>query len=197
LSAAPQELDVDQLARQARAGCSASFEELTRRVSPGLLSYLRGRCPTLQDAEDLRQETLLRVHRNLARYDPQRPFEPWLLTIAARLAAGRTRGDRRTDALPMETVAAESTEPSDLDRREAGAVLWATASQALSGPQYRALRLRYVDGLDVRNVAAAMGVTIASAKVLLFRARRRLMDLPSIRALLDEKPQTGEDCHGL
>jgi RNA polymerase sigma-70 factor, ECF subfamily len=50
-----------------------------------------------QDAEDVAQETFLRAFRSLGQFDPQRAFEPWLLTIAANrcrtvLAA---RGKRR------------------------------------------------------------------------------------------------------
>ena len=162
-----------------------------------MLVFLRQRSPCLQDAEDLRQETLLKVYQNLERYDPGRPFAPWLMTIAARLAAGRARSGRSASPLEDDAVSREPHADSGADRRESGEVLWRAAARMLPAPQYRALRLRYVDQLDVRDVAGVMGVTLANAKVLLLRARRRLMESPQVRALLDGRPAAGEDGHAL
>jgi len=193
LTVSKDQVGLEQLARQARAGCRASLDELAGRISPGVLAYLRRRWPTLQDAEDLRQETVLKVLQSLDSYDPGRPFEPWLMTIAARLAAGEARAGRPTRPLTDEMVGVEGPIERGASLREAGAILWATAAEVLPAAQYRALRLRYVDELDMRGVAAALGVTAANAKVLLFRARRRLMVLPKVRALLDSVSDAGED----
>ena len=181
-------LGADALARAARAGDAAAFDALARRVSPGLMGFLRRRCPTEQDAEDLRQETLLRAFVNLARYDPARPVGPWLRTLAARLAADRRRGRPRPAQLAADVPSRARGGADESADREAGAALWSAAADALPPAQYRALRLRYADGLDVAAVAAAMPVSVANAKVLLFRARRRLMALPSVRGLLDSPP---------
>jgi len=150
-----------------------------------LLAFLRRRCGSVQDAEDLRQETLLRVFRRLDSYDPDRPFEPWLMAIASRLATDRARRLRPAQALPDGLTDAGPDPREQVGAREAGAALWRIAAGALTPGQYRALRLRYVDGLCVRDVAARMGVSTSNAKVLLFRARRRLTASPRARALLD------------
>jgi len=176
--------ELAQLARQARAGCSTSFDELARRVSPNLLSFLRQRSATIQDAEDLRQETLLKVFQNLQSYDPSRPFGPWMMTIAARLAAGRARGVRPVQPLGAEVAGGEVSVEQAAARREAGQALWAEAVKLLPAAQYRVLWLRYVEQLDVREVATAAGVSVANAKVLLLRARRRLMASPQVRGLM-------------
>ena len=50
-----------------------------------------------QDAEDAAQETFVRVLKNLHRWDPARPFEPWLLTIAGnRCRTGQLNPDKET-----------------------------------------------------------------------------------------------------
>jgi len=188
-SVSREHVGLDQLAREARQGSSAAFDELARRVSPTLLSYLRRRCPTAHDAEDLCQETLVRVLDHLGSYDPDRPFEPWMLTIAGRLAIDRARRRPSPEPLPAELPAAEPRRTND----EIGAVLWQTAADILPASQYRAIRLRYVDGLDVRGVAAAIGVSVANAKVLLHRARKRLMASPTVRSLLDAAPDASGD----
>lgn len=191
------QVGLDQLAGQARAGCRDSLDELARRISPIVLSYLRRRAPTQQDAEDLRQETLLTVVQNLDSYDPGRPFEPWLMTIAARLAAGRARAGRSTELLTDEIAGMEGPIEREASLREAGAILWKTAAGVLPAAQYRALRLRYLDQLDMQGVAAALGVTVANAKVLLFRARRRLVGLPKVQSLLNVVSDAGEDSRAL
>lgn len=197
LSVTDPEVAWEQLACQAQAGCASAFDELSRRVSPTLMGFLRKRSPTLQDAEDLRQETLLKVLENLESYDSRRPFKPWLMTIASRLAAARGRLTRPAGGMTHELVDAEPQADAHVNQREAAAMLWKTAAELLPAPQYRALRLRYADQLAVKEVATAMGVGLASAKVLLFRGRRRLMNVPEVRALLDAPPGVGEDSHEL
>lgn len=184
VSSLPHQIDLEQLARQARAGCPVSFDELTRRVSPALLAFLRKRSTTIQDAEDLRQETLLKAYQNLQRYDPGRPFGPWLMTIAARLAAGRARSSRSAQPLTEEATAGRAERNVATDQREFGELLWKSAAQALPSAQYHALRLRYAEQMSVHDMAGTMGISEANVKVLLFRARKKLMGMPQVRALL-------------
>lgn len=195
-SRSDQETGLGPLARLAQGGNGEALGELARRASPLLLDYLRRRCRSMQDAEDLRQETLLRMHQNLDSYDAGRPFEPWLLTIAARLAAGRARNDERRSAqpLPVELADNRAGVAEDAAEREAGVALWKQAARALPHGQYRALWLRYVERMDVRQVAAAMKVSEANVKVMLFRARQRLMAVPQVRGLLD-RPADSQSCN--
>ena len=167
----------EQLAAQAAAGSSACFAVLVDRLGPRLLRYLRRRVGDLHTAEDLLQETFLKAYRNLGRYDPSRSFTTWLFTIATRLAISHFRS-RRT------CVAIEDVDPPDaaapspgeaMARREQQAGLWSLASRVLPGPQLTALWLRYVEEMSIRDAAEAMGRTATSVKVLLHRARRRLM----------------------
>ena len=60
-----------------------------------------------QEAEDAAQETFLRAYQNLKRYDPQRSFATWLLSIAAHYCIDQIRRRKALitplDALPEET----------------------------------------------------------------------------------------------
>jgi RNA polymerase sigma-70 factor, ECF subfamily len=194
---ASDQILLEQLALQAQAGCSASFEELARRVSPTLLAFLRRRCPTLQDAEDVHQDTLLSAYQNLATYDPKRPFGPWLKTIATRLAVLRARKTRSPERLRDDVVDGRTNVDVGVAQRDAEEILWATAARTLSAAQNQALRLRHVEHLDIRGIAAAMGISRVRAKVLLFRARKRLMALAKVQQLLDEPIPPGEDHNAL
>jgi RNA polymerase sigma-70 factor (ECF subfamily) len=168
----------EQLAAGAAAGSSACFAALVDRLGPRLLRYLHRRVGDLHTAEDLLQDTFLKAYRNLGRYDPSRSFTTWLFTIGTRLAISHFRS--RRVAVPIDEIdPPDATSPGPAETvagREERTDLWALASRVLPGPQMAALWLRYAEEMPVRDVAEAMGRTVTGVKVLLYRARRRLMD---------------------
>jgi RNA polymerase sigma-70 factor (ECF subfamily) len=169
-------LSAEELARRARAGSSDAFGELVDRYAPRVLRYLRQRVRGDHDAEDLRQETFVRVYENLHRYDPSRPFSAWLFTIAARLAVSHLRASRpNAGAEPLAYVADGERPDNIAAERERCEAIWPLAQQVLSEKQHRALRLRYADDLPIKAVAKQMGLTKTHVKVLLHRARKRLL----------------------
>src|SRR5512136_2067694 len=76
----------EELAREARAGSRRSFEELATRYKRRLFVFLRPRLVSDQDAEDMVQETFLKLYRNIGGYDTDRRFSTWIYTSATRLA---------------------------------------------------------------------------------------------------------------
>jgi len=176
-AAEPPDVLVDDawLARQAQAGCAASFEKLVERHTPRLLRFLLRRTGQRHDAEDLVQETWARAYRFLWRYRPAHSFSAWLWTIAARLDVNR----RRKKTLPLATwhddlVAVPGDPSRDLIAQERRDGLWALARRCLTPAQREAVWLFYAEELPLKDVAHVMAVSTVSAKVILFRARRRL-----------------------
>ncbi len=172
------ETSIEELAALARAGCRASFEELVVRVRPRLVAFVARRVATLADAEDVAQETFLRVHDHLDRYDPSRPFTTWLFTIAKNVAANHAVAAARR-AAREQASAAEPAAPAlpvveTGDATEAGE-LWQRAARVLPADTYRMLWLRYAQNRSVREIAAEMDRSAVAIKVMLFRARRRLL----------------------
>ena len=90
----------EDLARDARAGSLASFDELARRVQGPLVAFLGRRFPSRRDAEDVAQEALVRAWRALPSYRDGMRVRTWLLTIAYRLAVSRGRREVATVAVP-------------------------------------------------------------------------------------------------
>lgn len=162
---------LEALALAAQRGDQASFDELARRVDGPLRAFLRQRVADPADADDLAQETLLRAYEKLDLYDPGRPFSTWLYTIGKRLAANRRDADRRRERLA--SAAGSSSEMRT--EMPAPADLWLRARRVLSDEQYRALWLRYVQGFSVAEVAGELRRTSVSTRVLLHRARKRLV----------------------
>jgi len=205
--------DDEELARQARAGSSVALAALVSAFADRLYRYLLCRSASRHDADDLLQETFLRAMTNLHRYQPGRrggSFAAWLFTIAGRLAAEHHRRGRR---LPRPTADIDTIELPD--RRSAGPDesaesseqrqrLWSLAADALPESQFTALWLMYREDRTVKQIAVAMGKTQIHVKVLLHRARRRLMKLngadiqaaspePALRKAAP-RPAGGEAC---
>lgn len=101
----------EALAARARQGDGEAFAALVRRYQTPLFRYTQRMLGNVQDAEDAFQETFLRVHRNFYKYEPGRPFRPWLYRIAANLCRDRLRYRlrRRWVSLDAPLVTGESS----------------------------------------------------------------------------------------
>jgi RNA polymerase sigma-70 factor (ECF subfamily) len=165
----------EELAREARAGSRRSFEELALRYKRRLFVFLRSRLGSDQDAEDMVQETFFKLYRNIGNYDPAFLFSTWLYTSANRLAISsyrqRKTAERRIEASFRQNPEDPAAERSD---ESAAAGLWSTA-KILGGEQYRALWLRYGEDLSIDEIAATLGKSRLTVRVLLHRARMNLM----------------------
>jgi RNA polymerase sigma-70 factor, ECF subfamily len=162
----------EELADRARAGSRASFDELVVRHRPRLVAFLARRLAEPADAEDVAQETFLRAYDHLAGYDPTHPFATWLFAIGKHVAANhavsrRRRADREHASAALQPVAAPAA--------SAAGDVWGRAAQVLGPDAYRVLWLRYAQGLSVREIATEMSRSAVAIKVMLFRARRRLL----------------------
>ena len=93
--------ELDELAARARGGDQRAFEALVRRVVRPALAAAWEFVPTREDAEDVVQETFVRVWRSLGRYDPARPFAPWFFTILRNVARNAARATRLATMIPL------------------------------------------------------------------------------------------------
>jgi RNA polymerase sigma-70 factor, ECF subfamily len=168
----------EELACRAQQGCAESLDQLLRRFQTPVLHFLRRRGFS-SEAEDLTQETFLRAYENLHRYNRRWAFSTWLFTIAH-----RTGINHRRRCLPIaDGRAAEAATSPEPAPPEAAIVaenrlrLWDRAASVLSEEQTTALWLHYVEGMPARAIARVLGRSWASVKVMLFRARKRLLPL--------------------
>lgn len=179
LSSELEQLDEEELVCRAQAGSSESFGVLAQRHRPGLLRMLAHRARSPLEAEDLVQETLARAWENIGSYRPTGPLGGWLSTIAVRLAASAGRRRRETGGPQPEATDGSRGDPAAaVARDQERENLWDAARKVLSTAQYEALWRRYAGELPVRQVARDMGISTLHAKVLLYRARRRLLGAP-------------------
>jgi RNA polymerase sigma-70 factor (ECF subfamily) len=169
--------DEKQLVRASQGGDWDAFARLYARHRPRLVRRVVRVVGDRALAEDVVQDTFLRAHAHIGRFDRSRELLPWLSTIALRIALDERRERDRV------RVGVEPPEPRATDddtfkavaegqrRREV-----ARALATLPDRQRRALVLHVVDGKRYTEIAEAEGTSVASVESLIFRARSRLRE---------------------
>ena len=166
----------DLLAR-ARGGNLFAFEEIVKRYQRRVYGVALRIVRRHDVADDVAQEAFIRAYQALDRFDPSRPFGPWICRIAANLAVNHVRSpEARESPLPEghgETPAAGADPLGGVLERESREVLEA-ALATLPAEQRAVLVLRAVEGLSYREIADSLGISPGTVMSRLFRARERV-----------------------
>jgi len=164
-----------------------AFRVLYQRTAPALRGYLARVSGSRTLADDLLQESFLRLLRAGFVGESDEHAKGYLFRIATNLLRDHLRRPRRdAAALPDETAAPESA--SGLELRQDFHAVFA----ALPARERAMLWLAYVEGSSHREIAAALHVKAASIKVMLSRARSRLAVLLRERGLAPNARKEGE-----
>ena len=167
----------------AQEGDEAAMAQLWRATNPPLLRYLRGRIGA--GADDVAAAAWLDAARGLPTFEgDDTDFRRWLFTIARRRLVDelrrRVRRREHLVTMPRETAGPEA------DAGDLGAAL--ALVRELPPDQADAVLLRVVVDLDVTQVAAVMGRSEGSVRVLTHRGLRRLQDLLEKRGVTPADP---------
>ena len=162
------------------------------RYGERLYGLCRALCASRADADDLYQETWLRAVRSFARYDPARPFAPWITRICVNVYRSQLRRRALSPvynrfATTEEKDAALAAAPAP-ERAEYGELYDAVAR--LPERLRVAVILYYFRDMDVAAAARALRLPAGTVKSRLHKARALL------REALADAPQAGEDAPG-
>src|SRR5687768_3890466 len=91
------QVDDSALVAQFLAGEKRAFDELVDRYSTRLLNFVQRTIGDRERAQDLVQETFIRVYRHLHRFDQSKKFSTWAYTIAGNLAKNELRNRSRSE----------------------------------------------------------------------------------------------------
>ena len=152
------------------------IDQYIRQYGKRLYGFCLTLCADGFDADDLYQETWLRVCQRIGSYDPSRPFEPWVTGICVNLYRDLLRRRKRSPVFDgfstaeekssvMEAVAAES-DPDYFPLRE--------AIGRLPEKLRVAVILFYFHDLDEKRTAEALRVPPGTVKSRLHQAREKL-----------------------
>lgn len=160
-------------------GDSEAFGELVRRYSRRAFYVAWHVVGSVEDARDVVQESFLRLHRSLDRYDFARSFYTWFYRIVTNLAIDALRKRRAARMVGIEDFEERPTDfarPSaDLEREEERDLVWQVLDSL--DPKFRAvLVLREIHGLSAREIAPILGVTHVTARWRLHRGRQLFRD---------------------
>lgn len=156
-----------------------------RQTKGALFRFIRRYVVDEQDAYDLLQETFAAAWLSIGRYDPQRPFEAWIRTIALNKCRdwSRRRFVRRlvrgsVDLSSPEAMAvADSAKPADeqIDADDALARLNAEIGH-LPSHLKAPLLLTAIEGRSHAEAAGILGISLKAVETRIARARRKLFD---------------------
>lgn len=189
VSPPPSSLSDPDLVALARKGSEPAYRELLTRYERPVFSLVFRMVRDRETAEDLSQETFIKVLNNLDRYSPEFKFSSWLFKIANNLTIDHLRR-RRVDTISIEgapdAVTAESARATsiavvsgsespleELESRELG-----TAIERAIGklrPEYRAcIMLRHVEDKSYEEIAEIVKLPLGTVKTYIHRARHEL-----------------------
>jgi RNA polymerase sigma-70 factor, ECF subfamily len=152
----------------------AAFSAFYTTHARGLWAYVYRVTGNAANADDVVQETFLRMLRAGPETDDPVERRRYLYRVASNLMVDRWRQHKRDDAIEQaQANAARFAEAPDAPA-SAGVV---KTFAALNARERALLWLAYVEGESHDEIATALGVGARSVKVLLFRAKRRLRDL--------------------
>lgn len=150
----------DALVEQIRLGDEKAAEELIRRYYTSVLRYCKRQCFNLEKAEDLTQETFLKLFKNLSGYKEKGKFKAYLYTIANHLCIDECRKMKDCSLENEEEIRDECDELRRIeDKSEIGYLL-----NVLSPEQREAVILRFGEEFSFWEIAKVMGCNMRTAQ---------------------------------
>ncbi|MFH0939251.1 MAG: RNA polymerase sigma factor [Planctomycetota bacterium] len=180
----------ETLMSQLAEGSHTAFEELLSRHETSVITFCYTFMRNHEGAEDIAQETFLRVFRNAQSYKPIAKFNTWLYKIATNLCINELKKGKLRKCLSLdepigpdpegtkliERIVAEDVSPlSNLERQEAQALI-DKAIQHLPDEQRITLVMVEYHQMTYQDIAEVLDVTESAIKMRVKRARETLRE---------------------
>ena len=176
---------IEHAIRDLKAGGSRGFEKALESLTASAFAFAKKVCGNQDDAEDIAQETMIRLAPTLENFSDARGLGVWLYKVAkTRCLMSR----RKSKFAPAHTLSVDSLIPSPAEKASLAEHPWKVGPEELvlrdelrrqlerailSLPErYRlVLVMRDMEQLDTEEAAGALGITPATVKMRLHRAR--------------------------
>lgn len=170
-----------------RTGEAPHAEMIWRELHDRLLSFIAHRVRTPEDAEDILQEVMLRIHRHSGDLEHTDRVTGWVYRVASNAAADHYRQPARRELpsgqgtdLPEPdgwSAAAVWTQPATAELRSELAGCLAPMVESLPAIYREAVHLTEFEGLTQTQAAKRLGISVSGMKTRVQRARGQLKDL--------------------
>lgn len=182
--ATPATSDDAALMARVQRSDEAAFSTLMERWELPVKAVIGRLVLNTSEAEDLAQETFVRLWKHRDRYQAGRPVKPWILGIALNLARNRLRWWRLRPTINLDDWSYQSSDEAVTHRHAAGELEGVERGKAvrnaiaqLPSDQREVLILATYEELSHAEIAVAVGATPKAVENRLARARQRLRDL--------------------
>ncbi len=170
---------MDTGARSYRAFLEGDPDGLTgiiREYKDGLILYLNGILHNVFMAEELAEETFVKLVIRKPKFRSDSSFKTWLYTIGRNIALNHLRKSNNT-SVPLENCPELADEEKELERRylqKEQRLQVHITMKTLKPEYYQVLWLVYFEGLSHKETARIMGKTVHNTETLVYRARQAL-----------------------
>jgi len=169
--------------RLAMQGDQEAFGELVTVYQTPVYNLTYRMLGNTTEADDAAQEAFLRAYTHLHRYDPQRSFKTWLLSIASHYCIDRLRR-RRINWLPLEDEIAEAENLAPNSPNPVAVTIQHEREQniqeklaKLSPTDRAAVTLRYWYDYSYEEIADTLDLTVSAVKSRLYRSRKAMAEM--------------------
>jgi RNA polymerase sigma-70 factor (ECF subfamily) len=192
----PEAISDEQLVRLVASGDEEAFDQVYLRYKAKLRKFIGGFIEDNQAAEDLLQETFLRVYRHAERYEHTHSFAAWLYRIAANLCLNELRRRRTHPHISLNQRVQFAVTESETESVELGELIpdssfaaptraaeesetmreIAAAIETLSAAHRDVITMHLLDDLKYEQIAEILRCSVGTVKSRAFYALRNLRD---------------------
>ncbi|MCZ6680212.1 MAG: sigma-70 family RNA polymerase sigma factor [Candidatus Poribacteria bacterium] len=180
----------EELMMKCRNGDMSAFELLVMRYKDLITNYIYRSISDYHRAEDLAQETFLRVFKSASHYEPKSQFKNWIYLIATNLCRNEIRNRNRRNTAFLDDCVAEDEDvnysalmqdvsqlPDELYEKKERQLMIQQTINSLPDNQRLALLLVTYQNLRYDEIAEVLNCTVSAVKSLIHRARQNMKKL--------------------
>ena len=175
----------ENLIKKVKKGDRDAFAELVELYKDKVYKVSYRMVGNRQEAEDVAQETFLRVYANIGSYDPKYKFSTWIYRIASNLSIDQLRKRKQVYSLDKEVVGTDGLDWHDrLSDPAKGpedefltGELQSQVQEAINSltPKYRSIMiLRYLEDLSLNEISEILKLPVSTIKTRIHRGREAL-----------------------
>ena len=180
----------EELMMKCRNGDMSAFELLVMRYKDLIINFIYKSIGDYHRAEDLTQETFLRVFRNSGRYEPKSKFKNWIYLIATNLCRNEIRNRKRRNTVFFDDLIPDDENenypalmqdvrnlPDELYEKKEQQLIIQQKINCLPENQRLALILVTYHDLRYEAIAEVLDCSVSAVKSLIHRARQKVKKL--------------------